>query len=187
MFNLAANAQDGDGYLANFSGNSYKNSALLQWTTKIGFSCSDIKIEHSLDSLKFESIYTWPGICGATSQEIDYTYQVPSLATGIYHYFKLNMGFYGTSSFIKVFVPLAVKTALVVPNPATFESKIVYNLESGESAKIEIYNSHGDTVFSMMETFENNIELKNLGLPNGLYCYKIITNSKIFSGKFIYL
>jgi hypothetical protein len=186
LFSLGVNAQDGDGYLANFTGNHYKKSALLLWTTKIGFSCSDIKIEHSTDTTNFEAIYTWPGICGATTTEVDYTYEVLDLTPGMVHYFKLNMGFFGTSSVIKIFVPLVAKTALIAPHPATFESKLVYNLESGESANITIYNNEGVQVYFKDDYNSNTLELNQLGISAGMYYYTVTTGSKLFKGKFIY-
>lgn len=185
-YSFFASAQDGDAYMANFSGNTYKKSALLLWTTKAGFSCSDIKIEHSTDTTSFETIYTWPGICGATTLEIDYTYEVPNLSPGIFHYFKLNLGFYGTSSIIKIFVPLQAKTALVVPHPANIESLLIYNLESGETADISILNSQGIQVYSDLNYRSNTLSLKDLGISKGIYYYTVTTGSKQFQGKFIF-
>jgi hypothetical protein len=186
LYSLGVKAQDGDAYLANFSGNPYKKSALLLWTTKVGFSCSDIKIEHSADTTNFEAIYTWPGICGATTSEIDYTYEVPDLTPGMVHYFKLNMGFFGTSSIIKIFVPLVAKTALIAPHPATFESKLVYNLETGELAEISVFNNEGIQVYFKSDYNSNTLDLNQLGISAGMFYYTVVTNSKLFKGKFIY-
>lgn len=186
LISFGVNAQDGDVYLANFSGNPYKKSALLLWTTKVGFSCSDIKIEHSTDTTNFKAIYTWPGICGATTSEINYTYEVPNLTPGIVHCFRLNMGVYGTSTIIKIFVPLVAKTALIVPHPANNKSKLVFNLESGESATITIYNNEGVQVYFQGDYNSNSMELNQLGISSGLYYYSVSTGSKLFKGKFIY-
>ena len=139
-----------------------------------------------MDSVNFESIYTWPGICGANTIEINYNYEVPHLKAGIPHFFRLNMGVYGNSSIIKVIIPLTTKTAAIVPHPANWESQLIYQLEPGETADIKLYNNLGTEVYSIQNHPSNSLELKQLNLNESIYYYTVITSSKLFKGKFIY-
>lgn len=79
--------------LANFSAQQISNSVNISWTVKAGFSCTDVNVEHSTDSINFISIYTYPGVCGATSEDQDYDFvqQNPDKNTNNYtiSYYRL--------------------------------------------------------------------------------------------------
>jgi hypothetical protein len=93
------------------------NSVYLQWTTKAGNTCSDLRIERSFEQGVFEEIYQFNGICGESDREQNYTYTDTIVQGGRYGYrINENNGDYSDTLFLQAFTDGA--DALVYPNPA---------------------------------------------------------------------
>jgi hypothetical protein len=79
------------------------------------------------------------------------------------------------------------KTALVIPNPANTQSKIVlpYIIQSGTVA---IVNAVGQIVYKQEIKNKETIPLDKAGLSSGVYFYQVwdALNGKGFSGRFVW-
>lgn len=76
LFSLAVNssAQGDNPYVKSFTAEAIDDKVYLNWTTGAGFTCQDIHILVSTDSLDgYEKKGTYFGVCGDASEK-DYSY-----------------------------------------------------------------------------------------------------------------
>jgi hypothetical protein len=92
----------------------------LEWTTKAGNTCADLRIERSFENGVFEEVYQYNGICGESDKDQDYTH-TDSIAQGGRYGYRINEnnGDYSDTIFVQAFTDGEV--AVVYPNPATDE------------------------------------------------------------------
>src|SRR5574337_420258 len=95
----------GNPTLVSFTAQRVGDEVKIDWTIRIGFSCTSVYVMHSIDSISFTPIYQYPGICGASTQDQGYsfTHSVPSPGK---NYYKMELGNYGTSAVIPVYMVL---------------------------------------------------------------------------------
>ena len=61
--------------LKNISGNQINRNLIeIQWTTKAGNTCSDLRIERSFNAAPFTEVYRFNGICGIADAEQFYSH-----------------------------------------------------------------------------------------------------------------
>lgn len=180
---LSVIAQEISPFLKNFSATLYEKQVYLEWTTRIGFSCEDVVIEHTTDTLNFKSIYTWPGICGNQTREEQYLYILEDLGSGR-NYFRLDLGLSGKSQVIFVDVTPHSGAARVVPNPMAKEGVLYWNNSDNSEFTLQILNYQGGIIFRAIST-QNSFNLSDIQLQPGVYSYHLGDDNRYFSGKFI--
>lgn len=75
---------------------------------------------------------------------------------------------------------------IIFPNPITAESILkIPSKISGKSALIEIYDAQGKLIKKINSVDENGIPLNASEFSSGLYIFKLINNSNIYTGKFL--
>ena len=64
----------------------------IDWTVAAGNQCQDLEIQHSLDGVNFETVYTYAGICGDPNVTLSYAYahSEPILNHANYYRIKVN-------------------------------------------------------------------------------------------------
>jgi len=80
---------------------------------------------------------------------------------------------------------------MVYPNPCNDHATIKFDLDEPSQCNLEVYNSSG----IMVETIANNhfdagqnqIQWQSNNLPNGIYCLRLSTHSKIYTAKVLHL
>jgi hypothetical protein len=177
-------AQEISPYLKNFGATVYQTDVYLEWTTRAGFSCEDVVIEHGSDTLNFLRVYTWPGICGNQSSEERYLFMLESLNPGR-NYFRLDLGLSGKSPVIFADIQPASSTAKVIPNPADFQSALYWNNASHQTFNVIIFNTSGEAVFEQTSS-ENRLPFQNLSLLPGLYHYHLYSPDQQYKGSFFF-
>ena len=103
--------------LKDFSGRQVSQQTIyLEWTTKAGNTCADLRIERSFENGAFEEVYRYNGICGETDKDQDYSYVDTIMEGGKYGYrINENNGDYSDTLFVQAFTDGAAVVAY--PNP----------------------------------------------------------------------
>lgn len=179
-----SHAQADHPYLKAFSAQQANGKIFLRWTTRAGFSCQDIGIELSTDSITWHKKGTYFGICGDTAEK-DYQYIVDSPFVNNLNFIRIKLGVFGYSGVLKQRVFKFSESVSVIPHPATRQSRIYFSNNERRIMSINFYNNYGEKIESV-STLENYISLTNLAL-SGLVFYEILEeNSPLFKGNFFH-
>ncbi|MBR9859498.1 hypothetical protein GYB22_01850 [bacterium] len=160
LFGLAleASAQDMHPYIKNFKARSINGKLLVTWTTKPGFSCTDIAVQISKDSSTYKTGAIYFGICGDFDEK-DYSLTVDSPFLNTKNYLRLDLGNFGYSYVISQTVIL-VNEAKVIPHPLQNESTLYFKNNLREKAEIRIYSTDGQLLSETL-TESNQIPIRN--------------------------
>jgi hypothetical protein len=171
-------------YIKDFKVNQISQKMLVSWTTNAGFSCEDIVIEVSRDNEQFIGKATYFGICGDL-EEKSYQLMVDSPYYNSVNYLRLNLGTYGYSDTISLFI-LRIETALLVPMPVNGSATLYFRNEMKQKALIKVYNQQGELII-VEETREAHSSVQ-WNLAPGLYIYMIELDGILrYRSKFISL
>jgi hypothetical protein len=175
-------------YLSRYALQIQEDYLIVSWTTSEDFTCADVKVEHSLDSSNFSTIYTYPGICGAIAKEVDYFFLYKEIIFNKVNYFRINLGVYGYSE-VK-FVHIIRRTdlqPLVTPNPSDAGSAIHFSNDDRELVTIQIYNFNGNEVGPAVTSKNTKVLLSQFnGLTPGLHFFSITKDGIMRSGRFFF-
>ena len=185
LFSMLSNAQSSNPFVKNFTAEAIDGKLFITWTTRAGFTCQDIHIEVSKDSMEgFERRGTYFGICGDASEK-DYSYILENPNRNSLNYLRLELGNYGHSNVISIQVISAVNEVLITPNPATPNTTIHFENRVNETVQIDFFSSTGQLIHSAT-TRDNKIQLAGIPLPKGIVYYHLIGDGILtFRGKFI--
>ncbi len=155
-----------------FPGNGDVN---LQWSINPGFSCSSVTVEWSTDSFSFSSIYTYPGVCGASSSILTYQWDHTTPSSSTNNYYRLNLGVYGYSQIISTSTGNP-KKYLLYPNPFNDQPcKIIFNNPSNNPVSMYIFDHNGQLVKKTLPFQGNSIVFYRDGLYANLYYFAMVT------------
>jgi hypothetical protein len=172
-------------YIKHFSAQTSNGKLFLSWTTHAGFSCEDIEIELSEDSINFETKGIYYGTCG-DYEERDYTYIVDEPYLNKTNYVRLNLGSFGNSFVINQFVLKLDNAVQIVPHPANSQSIFYFDNTSNQEVQIDIYSLQGEQVTSIT-TIDSQLKLVDFKLSKGLYVYAITyPKGSAIRGKFFF-
>lgn len=168
--------------LVSFSVEQVGDSVIARWTVKAGFSCNDVTLERSRDSLYFTPVYTYPGICGASSENEDYSYPDHDPVKNSRSYYRLNLGNYGYSSVVALnYLDYSGKGYSVFPMPFTSIATLYFDNPKGELFAFSIIDLKGKIIHrDDIET--GRIEIDGSSWPAGVYIF-LLTNGKAKSYK----
>lgn len=178
-------AQEYNPYVKTFNAIAIDGKVYLSWTTRAGFTCQDIHIEVSRDSLSgFERRGTYYGICGDASEK-NYTYVLDNPILNTLNYLKLELGNIGYSNTINLMVIKAGAELLILPHPITTESTLHFENKEQATFLLKLYNTRGNIIL-YLETRDEKIQIGNYHLPNGILYYDLIAEGKIrYRGKLL--
>lgn len=176
-------AQDEHPYLKQFEARLISGQIHLNWTTKAGFSCQDIHIEVSTDSVNFRHAGTYFGLCGDATER-SYTYLLEEPIPNHRNYIRLDLGTFGYSHIIAIDVVRVNDRALVAPHPITPKSIIHFKNDERNEAVIMVYGADGSTLYEATSS-DDQFELGHLTHQQGLLFYRLEVGDKIEFGKLI--
>jgi len=161
----------GSQYLENFDLDIDGNSLLISWTTTEGFSCEDLTIQYSTDSLVWEEIYRYPGICGSESKAEDYDYLFKNPATNRVIYFKIGLGRFGESEILSTIIRDYSKSALqFVPHPLNIKSVLYIQNNHKSEVVLEVYSLTGELKHELKLGRVDRIHFSDyVSLESGVY------------------
>lgn len=170
--------------LANFSVQQISNSVNISWTIKAGFSCNEVNVEHSTDSTTLTSIYTYPGVCGATSKDLEYSFIQQDPTKNAKNYYRMNLGNYGYSEILQInFSDYGNTGYSIAPNPIINAGKLRFNNSENERFNFEVYDSRGMLVYSQ-EIIADEIDLSATKFKSGVYFFRLHSTQYSFNGLF---
>lgn len=157
----------------------------MSWTTRAGFTCTDIHIAVSRDSTAgFQRKGTYFGVCGDTSEK-DYTYVLENPHHNALNYLKLELGNYGYSYVISELVIYVQNEVLILPHPVTASSMLHFQNRNNTEVEILLYASNG-ALLKSIKTIGKSIHLSDFNLPVGFVVYEIRReNTAAVRGKFL--
>lgn len=187
LFNSIATAQEYSPYVKDFKAQAIDGKICLSWTTRAGFTCTDIHIEVSRDSVQgFERKGTYFGICGDASEK-DYTYVLDQPHYNTLNYLKLELGNYGYSYVISELVIYVQNEVLILPHPATASSVIHFKNKTNDEVELVFYSPAGKLI-TTIKTIDEYIKLSDVILPRGFITYELRKNDSVpIRGKFLVL
>lgn len=182
---LSLQAQ-GDQYLAKFNAQVIEKQVLISWTTSEGFTCEDMTVVGGTDSTKPEVIHVYPGLCGEEDKEVAYSYlwENPPLNQTIY--LQMDLGTFGYSSWISVKVQsISNGESMVIPNPVTDISDIIFQLNNANTADMKIYSDDGREVLVIEDLRSGDAAIDHSALEHGSYHYILTAGSVVMRGRFV--
>ena len=181
---LACHSSFAQSRVQQLSAAQYKQNILISFIISRGNACSGYQIQRSSDSINFDVIYDYRGICGELTnpQNISYTDETP-LKNAV-NYYRVMIPPADYSIIVSViFSDISEKGYLLYSNPVTQTLQI---LSSSSNGKLKIYNQRGSFV---KEYFPNANGLYREDVSSftaGLFYFVIENNvGKNSSGKFI--
>lgn len=160
-------------YIANLKAQQVNNRLLVEWTTKAGFSCQDIMVQLSEDSIDFSTKATYYGLCGDTTEK-RYSLFIEDPIANAVNFVRLDLGQYGYSDVISVKFILQTRVS-IHPNPIQENSKIYLNNPFHDEMTVRIFNSKAKLVSSAI-TYERTLLLSDLIIDRGIYFYTVHRN-----------
>jgi hypothetical protein len=180
---LFSMAQEQHAYIKNFEAQAFGDRLLVSWTTKSGFSCQDIVIQLSTDSVVFANKATYFGICGDTTER-NYSITVDNPYLNAVNYVRLDLGKFGYSYVVSEEV-IYITAAEIVPMPVQESSILYFENTLREELTINFYSFQGEKVYSYITT-GNSHRLSEFKGSKGVYIYTITkSNRVIYRSKFV--
>lgn len=169
-------------YVKNMNATAVDGKLFITWTTHAGFTCQDIHIELSTDSISFERKGTYFGICGDTAEK-DYSYLIEEPFLNTTNYIRLELGNYGYSYVISEDVIYVENGVLVLPHPITSQSEMVFSNPLREEITASFYNLNGELIYQTI-TKSDNILMAEVPKNHGMLIYHLIGENKFnFRGR----
>lgn len=177
-------------YLQNFkavAANPYQ--ALITWTVGGGsISCSNLELQTSLDSFQnFSSIYTYPGVCGANSTDVDFNYTHPYPDIHKKNYYRIYTPVSGYSSIVFVDFGAINGNYNIYPDPLTEYSVLTFDNPTNQNFLLKITNAKGNNNYVFPDIYTAQIPLPKSWFYGGIYFFRLINleTGNFTRGKFI--
>jgi hypothetical protein len=183
---LISHAQS-DSVIVGFQAIASKETVLLRWTIEAGNTCNGIRIHRSADKTNFAEIGEISGVCGSTSEPVDYTFIDNSPVKNQVNYYRLEAGNTGFSRVVAVeIIAIGSEGYQVRPNPVSSETRIYFYNPGRQEHVLTLYNQNGKEVFAA-STREDHFELNADMLQSGLYFFGISAegNGAMTKGKLV--
>lgn len=179
--------QENNPFIKSFTANAKNGNIYLSWTTRAGFTCQDIHINVSRDSLLgYERRGTYFGICGDTSEQ-KYTYLLEDIFLNKRNFVKLELGTVGYSHTISLVVPKVKNSILILPHPVVSSSTIYYENSEQTPYTLTLYDTKGN-VYLVTQTRDEKINIGSYLLPKGVYYLDLYAPQKQrYSSKIVVL
>jgi hypothetical protein len=153
-----------------------KGDVNLQWSINPGFSCSGVTVEWSTDSFSFSSIYTYPGVCGASTAILTYQWDHTTPSSSTNNYYRLNLGVFGYSPIISTATG-SKKNYLLYPNPFNDQPcKIVFTNPANNPVNMYIFDHNGQLVKKTLPFQGNSVVFYRESLNADLYYFALVTS-----------
>lgn len=176
-------AQEGIEYLDFTVKQESGKAVFVEWVVKQGRTCNDPQIWRSDDSLNFENIFTYVGVCGSADSSIRYSYTDPDVNSGNEYYYQIRVQTERTE--IRKVLILPDQKIDVYPNPGSGLFNVIMPDQSPET-RLKIFDLGG----RKMDEFTLNQNINSIELINykrGIYIYSYVNSEISGSGRlFLY-
>ena len=167
-----------------------QNSVRLEWTVFAGNSCPDVQIQRSSDGINFDTIYSYPGVCGSPDEDQEYSWTDINPLRNVTAYYKLRSGFFDASK-IEI-MPIKFleegKKYTLFPNPVTGTSSLLFENSSRKNSTLTVFDLQGNKVLQTEPTSGNEFFIIADHFRDGIYFFVIQNQTeRIAIGKLIVL
>ncbi len=172
--------------LVSFTGVQIKDSILLQFTLRGGYTCNGIDIFRSHDTINFYLIGDIQGVCGNPNADVSFEFADRFPQPNADNYYRLGLDNYGYSEVLKVyFANLNAAGYSFYPSPCRQICKLYF--ENPTNKEFEIFLFHYSGKLLMQKTIRGTeFNFSTLNLHQGIYYYRLIKNDDVnFAGKFV--
>ncbi|MCB0803077.1 MAG: T9SS type A sorting domain-containing protein [Flavobacteriales bacterium] len=151
------------------------NSVFLNWTMDAGSTCLDLSIQRSNNGSDFETIYTYPGVCGSINEAVNYNWidQYPKKFELNYYRIKLEEGEFTLVKMVDIDSDLAGDSFILNPNPASSVFSIKLINSEFNTVKIELFNLQGKLQKAFLFPKQDQMKMDIKELPKGIYLLKV--------------
>lgn len=185
LLSIAQRIKNVNLYLANSTVN-------IKFTLSAGASCDGYKVLRSLDSLFYNEIYNYSGICGTSGVDENFSALDANPAFNQVNYYKIQLSTFETSEAKGIYVSNANSASMLVyPNPVTNVNDPV-NLKLYNANNINVagylYDEYGFMLQSLNLYTTGEQTSINAGLlRNGIYLIWLTDGAVRYSCKFVVL
>lgn len=161
-----------------------RSNVLLNWVVSPGNTCADLELQMSADSINYNTVYVYPGICGDATYSQAYQFNhVNDSCTGK-RYYRLVSVSGGTFASVTVDFICYGKTGVNVRyNSASHLISVDAYIPPGEQWQFFVYTLAGAQLSSQELTRGTNRILWNPSY-SGIYIYTVTsTGRKVDSGQ----
>ena len=169
-------AQNSHPHLKYFNVQTLNGKLLVSWTTRAGFSCQDVHIELSTDSINWDRKATLFGVCGDTVER-DYSMVVDSPYTNAINYVRLVLGEFGFSEVLQLRVIDRQSVFQIVPHPANSGGKIYVRNANRDRLTLQFHSLQGELVYEM-ESVNEVLTFPDFK-QSGLFVYMLYTEDMV--------
>ncbi len=170
----------------NFTAISLKDSVRLSFTVSQGSTCAGWQVLKSSDSLTFNTIYSYPGLCGNSTFSQTYTYSdiSPNKLTPNFYQIQIPPNDY--SPVRRVDLATNFSNLLIFPQPVEDILNIAINGQKNYYYEIHIYDRFGRKKFFGNGNATDKITLDVSSFSEGVYVFYIAqSNGTTYRGKFL--
>jgi Secretion system C-terminal sorting domain len=166
------------------------NSVTVKFKVAKGNSCNQYYVLHSLDSLYFNRIYDFAGICGDASSDIQNSWTHTNPALNQTNYYKIDLPPFETSGIRRIYV-VAQQTVTIkaYPNPVgSNENLVSLKVDNLGNVKLVgfLYNQFGKPIRQFNVVSYSDITKVDVGdLHNGLYIIWLTDGEKPYAAKIL--
>ncbi|MDI1354792.1 MAG: hypothetical protein PSX36_07735 [bacterium] len=172
-------------YLAN-------STVSIKFTLSAGTSCNGFKVLRSLDSLFYNEIYDYSGICGASGLDEEKSAIDASPAMNQVNYYKIQLSTFETSDAKGIYVSSTSKANMIVfPNPVSNDyDPVQLKLIGADNSSVSgyLYDEFGKVNATLNLYTTASVTSINAGaLRNGIYLIWLTDGLERYSAKMIIL
>ena len=173
--------------LSKFSVERSQANITVFWTITAGFSCYETTVEHSVDSISFNPIYSYPGVCGSSSFDASYSYTHEYPFKNGYNYYRMNLGPFGYSDILSIrYNSFENKEYNIYPMPFNESAIIYFDNPSQDDFHFILYNTSGKIIYEKINIRADQFAIKREVCNNGLYFFQLKSSSgKVIPGRLV--
>lgn len=169
-----------------FYATSLVDSIRLNLTITVGNSCAGWQVLKGNDSISFNPIYTYPGICGNVSYAESYSYTDFSPNKTSPNYYRILVPPADYSPILRVDLAKNFSNLLIYPQPAETMLYISSNEIKNTNYEMRIYDRFGRKMADIISYTYDVIGINVSAFPLGVYAFYIIgDNGNAWRGKFL--
>lgn len=180
-------SQTGSISLDYFDIKQYNGDVYVDITLSEGNTCNGIIIQRSLDTIYFQNIAQFEGICGNTSLPTSYNFLDENPILNQTSYYRVQFGNNIYSEIIEILIIDSQDNEYQLrPHPANNETTLYFNNQPGIKYELILYRIDGVKVLKSMSS-SNNFPIETSKLNNGFYIFSIkhASANEVINGQLI--
>jgi hypothetical protein len=174
----------GQAFFKNFDVRQFADSVSIDWTISAGNSCNNMEVQRSEDSINFQRIAIFSGVCG--NEEVDELYgffdKGPfDLAKEYYYRIWASNGLVISDVVAIRYFYLPENIVILAPNPADGDVAMLFNNPENKAHKLTIFDLSGRQVLTIEDQRGNTIEIDAEGLSRGVFVVQLSDEERVIA------